>query len=92
MNSTKHGPREDEIRSPCASTTGGVTTKEAGAVTGDLEIATRAEGDALEVSVRWYAGAEERYTVEGRARSSWRTRLPPAPTNFVSCTSEWWLT
>jgi hypothetical protein len=39
-------------------------TKEAGAVTGDLEIATRAEGDALEVLVR-YAGAEEWYTVEG---------------------------
>ena len=43
-------------------------TKEAGAVTGDLEISTRAEGDALGVSlgvsVR-YAGAEEWYTVEG---------------------------
>jgi hypothetical protein len=64
VNSTEHGPREDEIRSPFASTTGGVMTKEVGAVTGDLELATRAEGDALEVSVR-YAGAEEWYTVEG---------------------------
>ncbi len=64
MNSTEHCPREDEIRSTFASTTGGVMTKEAGAVTGDLEISTRAEGEALGVSVR-YAGAEEWYTVEG---------------------------
>ncbi len=39
-------------------------TKEAGAVTGDLEISTRAEGVSLGVSVR-YTGAEEWYTVEG---------------------------
>ncbi len=64
MNPTEHAPREDEIRSTFASTTGGVMTREAGAVTGDLEIATRAEGDALEVSVR-YTGAEEWYAVEG---------------------------
>jgi hypothetical protein len=64
VNRTEHAPRGDEIRSYFASTTGGVMTEEAGAVTGDLEIATRAEGDALEVSVR-YAGAEEWYTVEG---------------------------
>ncbi len=64
MNTTGHGPRKDEIRSPLASTTGGVMTKEAGAVTGDLEIATRPDGDALGAFVR-YAGAEEWYTVEG---------------------------
>ena len=64
MNPAEHGPREGEIRSTFVSTTGGVTTKEAGAVTGDLEVATGGEGDALEVSVR-YAGAEEWYTVEG---------------------------
>ena len=39
-------------------------TKEVGAVTGDLEISTRAEGVSLGVSVR-YTGAEEWYTVEG---------------------------
>ena len=75
MNSTERGPREDEIRSPFASTTGGVMTREAGAVTGVLEIATRAEGDGLEVSVR-YAGAEEWYTVEGGPISLTDTALP----------------
>ena len=64
MNPTGHRPREGEIHSTFASTTGGVMTQEAGAVTGDLEITTRAEGDTLEVLVR-YAGAEEWYTVEG---------------------------
>ncbi len=64
MSWTEHDPPENEIRSAFASTTGGVMTKEAGAVTGDLEIATRAEGDALKVFVR-YVGAEEWYTVEG---------------------------
>jgi hypothetical protein len=55
----------DEVRSVVTSTTGGVMTEEVGAVTGDLEVATRplaAEG--IEVTVR-YAGAEEWYTVEG---------------------------
>ena len=64
MNPTEHNPPGDEIRSPFTSTTGGVMTNEAGAVTGDLEIATRAAKDALIVSVR-YAGADEWYTVEG---------------------------
>ncbi len=64
MNPTEHGPREDEIRPTFVSTAGGVMIKEAGAVTGDLQIATRAGGDTLEVSVR-YAGAEEWYTVKG---------------------------
>jgi hypothetical protein len=55
----------DEVRSVVASTTGGVMTEEVGAVTGELEVATRplaAEGVA--VTVR-YAEAEEWYTVEG---------------------------
>ena len=77
MNPTEHCPREDEIRSTFASTTGGVMTKEAGAVTGDLEISTRAEGEALGVSVR-YAGAEEWYTVEGSPISLSST-APPSP-------------
>ena len=54
-----------ESRSIIASTTGGVMTKEVGAVTGDLEIATRSTGTGIiEVTVR-YAGASEWYTVEG---------------------------
>ena len=77
MSPTEHGPREDEIRSTFASTTGGVMTKEAGAVTGDLEISTRAEGDALGVSIR-YAGAEEWYTVEG-CPISLASTTPPSP-------------
>jgi len=64
VSSTEHDPREDEIRSTFASTTGGVMTEEAGAVTGDLEIATRPEGDTIEVLIR-YAGAAEWYSVEG---------------------------
>lgn len=39
-------------------------TAEAGAVTGELELATRPTDDGLHVKVR-YAGAEEWYTVEG---------------------------
>jgi hypothetical protein len=53
-----------ETRSTIASTTGGVTTKEVGAVTGELEVATRHRAEGIEVAVR-YAGAEEWYTVEG---------------------------
>jgi hypothetical protein len=77
VNPTELGPREDEIRSTFASTTGGVMTKEAGAVTGDLEISTRAEGDTLGVSIR-YAGAEEWYTVEG-SPISLSNKTPPSP-------------
>jgi hypothetical protein len=77
LNPTEHCPREDEIRSTFASTTGGVMTKVAGAVTGDLEISTRAEGDAEGVSVR-YTGAEEWYTVEGSPISLSGT-TPPSP-------------
>jgi hypothetical protein len=77
VNPTEHHPREDEIRSAFASTTGGVMTKEAGAVTGDLEISTQTERDALGVSVR-YAGAEEWYTVEG-SPISLPNKAPPSP-------------
>ena len=77
MNPTELGPREDEIRSTFASTTGGVMTKEVGAVTGDLEISTRAEGVSLGVSVR-YTGAEEWYTVEG-SPISLADKAPPSP-------------
>ena len=54
-----------ELRTPFASTAGGVMTDEAGAVTGDLELLTRpGENGGLEALVR-YAGAGEWYTVTG---------------------------
>lgn len=53
-----------ERRSFFISTAGGVMTREAGAVTGELELATRVEDGRLSARVR-YAGAEEWYTVEG---------------------------
>jgi hypothetical protein len=56
--------REGEVRSTITSTTGGVMTREVGAVTGELEVATRAGAVSIEVAVR-YAGADEWYTVEG---------------------------
>jgi hypothetical protein len=56
--------QEDERCSIISSTAGGVMTDEAGAVTGDLEIATRLDAENLYVSVR-YSGAEEWYTVTG---------------------------
>jgi hypothetical protein len=58
------GKRHPERRSVFASTTGGVMTREAGAVTGDLELAITVEGDRLLARVR-YAGANEWYEVEG---------------------------
>ena len=56
---------EGEVRSTITSTTGGVMTKEVGAITGDLEIAMlpNAEG-VIKVAVR-YGGADEWYSVEG---------------------------
>ena len=48
-----------EISSIVASTVGGVMTKEAGAVTGDLEMVTRTgAGGSVGVMVK-YAGADE---------------------------------
>ena len=55
---------DGEDRSAFDSTTGGVMTVEAGAVTGELELATRTVSEGLQASIR-YAGAEEWYTVEG---------------------------
>lgn len=46
------------------STTGGVMTEEAGAVTGELELLCKPGADGLDVLVR-YAGAGEWYTVPG---------------------------
>ena len=48
------------------STTGGVMTDEAGAVTGELELLTRLtpDGSAVEAMVR-YAGTQDLYTVSG---------------------------
>jgi hypothetical protein len=58
------GSARDEFRSTFTSTTGGVMTEEAGAVTGDLELLCRPEAGGLRVEVR-YAGADEWYTVSG---------------------------
>ena len=56
------------LRSLFQSTTGGVTTVEAGAVTGDLELRTTIGPDGVDAKVR-YAGAAEWYTVEGSPAS-----------------------
>ncbi|MBA2694073.1 MAG: hypothetical protein H0U65_16535 [Rubrobacter sp.] len=45
------------------STTGGVMTVEAGAITGDLEVCTKPAEGGVEITVR-YAGADEWYVVE----------------------------
>ncbi|CAA9462130.1 MAG: hypothetical protein AVDCRST_MAG28-3471 [uncultured Rubrobacteraceae bacterium] len=59
------GTHEGEVRSIIASTVGGVMTKDVGAITGDLEVATcPTKSEGLQVAVR-YAGAYEWYTVEG---------------------------
>ncbi len=58
------GPTRDESRSAFTSTTGGVMTEEAGAVTGELELLCRPGSGGLEVRVR-YAGADDWYTVSG---------------------------
>ncbi len=58
------GPIGDEFRSTFTSTTGGVLTEEAGAVTGELELLCRPEAEGVHVAVR-YAGADEWYTVSG---------------------------
>jgi hypothetical protein len=58
------GNQPSERRSVFASTTGGVMTREVGAITGDLELATTMEDDRLVARVR-YAGADEWYEIEG---------------------------
>lgn len=57
-------PASRERHSAFASTIGGVMTREAGAVTGDLELATMVEGGRLLARVR-YAGANEWYEIVG---------------------------
>ena len=54
------------LSSAFVSTTGGVMTEEAGAITGELELLTRVtpDGGAVEATVR-YAGAQDVYTVLG---------------------------
>ncbi len=64
MGSREDGMRLNEMRSTVTSTTGGIMTEEVGAVTGDLEVATRPRAESIKVAVR-YAGADEWYTVEG---------------------------
>ncbi len=49
-------------------------TKEVGAVTGVLEVATRTRAEDTEVAVK-YIGADGRYTVEGRADGSSLAKL-----------------
>ena len=58
------GPIGGGAGSSFTSTTGGVMTEEAGAVTGELELLCRPEAGGLRVEVR-YAGAEKWYTVSG---------------------------
>jgi hypothetical protein len=58
------GPTGGESRSTFTSTTGGVMTEEAGAITGELDLLCRPGADGLHVAVR-YAGADEWYTVSG---------------------------
>lgn len=58
------GPTRDEFRSAFTSTTGGVMTDEAGAVTGELELLCRPEAGGLHVLVR-YAGTDDWFTVSG---------------------------
>ena len=53
-----------EVRSTFTSTTGGLMTEEAGAITGELELLCRPGADGLQVPVR-YASADEWYTVSG---------------------------
>ena len=53
-----------EFRSTFTSTTGGLMTEEAGAITGELEILCRPGPDGLHVAAR-YAGADHWYTVSG---------------------------
>ncbi len=55
---------KDEFRSTFTSTTGGVMTEGAGAITGELELFCRTEAGGLRVEIR-YAGAGEWYTVSG---------------------------
>ena len=57
-------PARDELRSTFTSTTGGVMTEEAGAVTGELELLCWPEVEGLRVAVR-YAGADDWYAVSG---------------------------
>ena len=54
----------EERRSVFQSTTGGVMTVEAGAITGDLELSTATTPGGVTAKVR-YAGADEWYAVEG---------------------------
>ena len=63
-NAGQEPPRE--LRSQFSSTTGGVMTVEAGAITGDLELITRptTDGNSIEALVR-YAGARDLYTISG---------------------------
>ena len=58
------GSTENESRSTFTSTTGGVMTGEAGAITGELELLCRPGLGGLDVLVR-YAGADGWYTVSG---------------------------
>jgi hypothetical protein len=53
-----------EYRATFTSTTGGVMTEEAGAITGDLELLCRPAAEGTHVAVR-YAGTSDWYTVAG---------------------------
>ena len=57
-------PCTTELKSTFTGTTGGVLTKEVGAVTGDLELLTRPTEGGIEAEVR-YEGARDLYTISG---------------------------
>jgi hypothetical protein len=54
------------LRSRFVSTTGGVMTEEVGAITGELELQTRATPDGSGIAAMvGYAGAQDLFTVSG---------------------------
>ena len=67
-----------------SSTTGGVMTMEVGAITGELELLTRATPDGgIEAMVR-YSGAQDLYTVSrspvcavSECPDLWQSSVPP---------------
>lgn len=79
---THEGQQEARI-STITSTTGGVMTEEVGAITGELELATRLSREGLlEAAVR-YAGADEWYTVKGSPLSPSLEASDNAPVNLL---------
>ena len=75
-----------ELISPFTSTTGGVMTVEAGAITGELELLTRPTNSGIEAQIR-YTGARDRYTVNGSPVSTTGTHQETHETIFKRLTT-----